>query len=62
MDGCPEFPEAIILEANYRTPCLEGRGRAYISGRRWLLFQAVAGYGIFTGETPDADAMFRIFC
>ena len=45
-----------------RTPCLEGRGRAYISGRRWLLFQAVAGYGIFTGETPDADAMFRIFC
>ena len=62
MDGFPEFPEAIILEANYRTPCLEGRGKAYISGRRWLLYQAVAGYGIFTGETPDADAMFRIFC
>ena len=62
MDGFPEFPEAIILEANYRTPCLEGRGKAYISGRRWLLFQAVAGYEIFTGETPDADAMFRIFC
>ena len=51
-----------ILEANYRTPCLEGCGKAYISGRRWLLYQAVAGYGIFTGETPDADAMFRIFC
>ena len=62
MDGFPEFPEAIILEANYRTPCLEGRGKAYISGRRWLLYQAVAGYGIFTGETPDADAMFRNFC
>ena len=62
MDGFPEFPEAIILEANYRTPCLEGRGKAYISGRRWLLFQAVAGYEIFTGETPDAGAMFRIFC
>ena len=62
MDGFPEFPGAVILEANYRTPCLEGRGKAYISGRRWLLFQAVAGYEIFTGETPDAGAMFRIFC
>ena len=62
MDGLPVFADAVILEANYRTPCLEGRGKAYISGRRWLLFQAVAGYEIFTGETPDADAMFRIFC
>ena len=62
MDGFPAFDDAIILEANYRTPCLEGCGKAYISGRRWLLYQAVAGYEIFTGETPDADAMFRIFC
>ena len=62
MDGFPEFPEAIVLEANYRTPCLKGCGLTYISGLRWLLFQAVAGYEIFTGETPDADAMFRIFC
>ena len=62
MDGLPVFPDAVILEANYRTPCLEGCGRAYISGLRWLLYQAVAGYEIFTGETPDADAMFRIFC
>ena len=62
MDGFPEFAEAIVLEANYRTPCLKGCGRTYISGLRWLLFQAVAGYEIFTGETPDADAMFRIFC
>ena len=62
MDGFPDFPEAIILEANYRTPVLANRGRAYISGLRWLLYQAVAGYGVFTGETPDADAMFRIFC
>ena len=62
MDGFPDFPEAVVLEANYRTPCLKGCGRTYISGLRWLLFQAVAGYEIFTGETPDADAMFRIFC
>ena len=62
MDGFPDFSGAVILEANYRTPCLEGRGKTYISGLRWLLYQAVAGYEIFTGETPDADAMFRIFC
>lgn len=62
MDSFPDFPGAVILEANYRTPCLDGRGKAYISGLRWLLYQAVAGYEIFTGETPDADAMFRIFC
>ncbi len=62
MEGFPAFPDAVILEANYRTPCLEGQGRVYISGLRWLLYQAVAGYSIFTGETPDADAMFRIFC
>ena len=62
MEGLPDFPEAVILEANYKTPCLEGHGRAYISGRRWLLYQAVAGYEIFTGERPDAGAMFGIFC
>ena len=62
MEGLPDFPEAVILEANYKTPVLEGRGRAYVSGLRWLLYQAVAGYEIFTGERPDADAMFGIFC
>ena len=62
MEDLPDFPDAVILEANYKTPCLEGHGRAYISGLRWLLYQAVAGYEIFTGETPDAGAMFRIFC
>jgi len=61
MEGLPDFPDAVFLEANYRTPVLTGRGRAYVSGLRWLLFQAIAGYAVFTGETPDADAMFRIF-
>ena len=62
MDGLPAFPDAVILEANYRTPVLAGCGRAYISGIRWLLYQAVAGYHLFTEETPDIDAMLRIFC
>ena len=62
MEGFPDFPDAVILEANYRTPCLEGRGKVYVPGQRWLLHQAVAGYSIFTEEVPDADAMSRIFC
>ena len=62
MEDLPDFPDAIILEANYRTPCLDGHGRVYISGLRWLLYQAVAGYSIFTGEEPDRNAMLRIFC
>ena len=62
MEDLPDFPDAIILEANYRTPCLDGHGRIYISGLRWLLYQAVAGYSIFTGEEPNRNAMLRIFC
>lgn len=33
------------------------RCKAYISGRRWLLHQAVAGYRLFTGLEPSIDAM-----
>jgi len=62
MEGFPDFPEAVILEANYRTPVLSGKGRAYISGLRWLLYQAVAGYAVFTGELPDKEAMSHVFC
>ena len=62
IEDLPDFPDAVILEANYRTPCLKGHGKAYISGLRWLLYQAVAGYSIFTGEEPDRNAMLRIFC
>ena len=42
-----------ILEANYRTPCLEGAAEHYISGREWLLEQARAGYALMTGERPE---------
>ena len=51
----------IILEANYKTPALAGIGGAaqYVSGRRWLLYQALAGYGIMTGNAPDAPAMWK---
>ena len=40
----------VVLEANYVSPCLENYGGRYISGKRWLLEQARAGYEIMTGE------------
>lgn len=56
-----------ILEANYRNPSfdanlLQKMSKAnplaeYTSGRTWLLYQAVTGYEIFTGETPDLAKM-----
>lgn len=55
----------IIVEANYKDPvfpsltALAGGGNMcrYISGKRWLLYQALTGYGIFTGENPDFEKM-----
>ena len=56
-----DFSGRILLEANYRTPCLSGLpGCTYLSGKKWLLYQAVAGYGLFTGEEPDTSAMLRV--
>lgn len=40
-----------LLEANYRNPVLRGNGKT------WLLYQAVTGYEIFTGEKPDLGPM-----
>ena len=57
----------ILLEANYRNPAFTGlrlarlqdAGVSYIPGRRWLLCQAISGYGIMTGETPDIEALLE---
>lgn len=50
---------AAVLEAEYKAPVLAGHPR-YISGRQWLLGQAVAGYSLFTGEMPSAQKMLRV--
>ena len=72
--GLP-FAGAVVLEAEYRIPQLSARDcRLYVSGRRWMLGQAVAGYRLgrrwmlgqavagyrlFTGEEPDVQEMLR---
>ena len=63
--GIPELEEIkredwegrVVLEANYKTPVLTDCGAKYISGKRWLLHQADAGYELFTGEAPDFEAI-----
>ena len=61
--GRPKF----ILEANYKNPSFDDallkRMQAanplarYTGGKTWLLYQAVTGYEIFTGEKPDLGRM-----
>ena len=61
--GRPKY----ILEANYKNPsfdeALRERMRTanplarYTGGKTWLLYQAVTGYEIFTGEKPDLGRM-----
>lgn len=58
----------VILEANYRNPSFTSalirdaamHGCTYIPGKRWLLYQALTGFRIFTGETPDIGKMSEV--
>ena len=53
----------LILEANYKDPSLRetmesfGSKAVYTGGETWLLYQAVTGYEILTGEKPDLAKM-----
>jgi shikimate dehydrogenase len=60
----------IILEANYKDPaftpkmlgklCRVTPGIVYVSGKEWLLQQAVEAYRSFTGEEPNIEAMRKV--
>lgn len=57
----------IILEANYKDPSFTGTvantmAKAqvrYIPGKLWLINQAISGYAVMTGETPDIKALMN---
>ena len=55
-EGIDKLKCRTLLEANYKDPCLRNH-EGYIPGTRWLLMQAVTGYGLMTGEEPDLAAM-----
>lgn len=58
-------PAKMVLEANYKTPAfcgairktMEQAGCKYVPGSRWLLYQALTGYGLMTGAAADFPAM-----
>lgn len=58
-EGLP-LARAIVLEAEYKKPQLAGIPcRKYLSGRLWLVHQALAGYQLFTGEEPSATNIWK---
>ena len=48
----PSFDEAFINRMKEANPLAE-----YTGGKKWLLYQAVTGYELFTGEKPDLANM-----
>ena len=68
--GKGEYQSKHILEANYKNPsftddfiskAVKANPKAsFTEGRTWLLYQAVTGYEIFTGEKPDLASMSAV--
>lgn len=63
QEGCPSRLKTII-EANYRersiTPEVLSRlpeQVKYVPGEQWLLQQAITGYSLMTGISPDTEAL-----
>ena len=60
----------VVLEANYKNPSFDKNmtdrmlevnpNSRYVSGETWLLYQAMTGYEIFTGEQPDLTKMSEV--
>jgi Shikimate 5-dehydrogenase len=56
-----DFSGTVIVEANYKSPNLASLNcNSYISGREWLIHQAIPAFNILTGSHPDIDAMKKI--
>lgn len=68
-DFTPSRPK-FIMEANYKNPSCDDVFLAkmrnanpmaeYTRGQTWLLYQAITGYEIFTGEKPDLASMSAV--
>ena len=62
--------QKFIMEANYKDPSFSNElimkmkqnnpQASYTSGKVWLLYQALTGYEIFTGERPDLTRMTAV--
>lgn len=55
---------SVLLEANYKNPAFkmeaaQNSNFKYISGIEWLISQAIPSFRLFTGQTPNVEAMRR---
>ena len=56
-----DFSEIAIIEANYKKPNLSTLiCKNYISGREWLISQAIPAFKILTTSEPDVAAIKKI--
>jgi len=52
------FSDHTIFEANYKSPVFSDKiCKKYISGKEWLVCQAVPSFKLFTNTEPDLKAM-----
>ncbi|MDP3436495.1 MAG: hypothetical protein Q8S04_04575 [Bacteroidales bacterium] len=50
-----------VLEANYKTPLFSDKiCKKYISGKEWLISQAIPSFKLFTEMEPNRKAMFEV--
>lgn len=66
IEGVGRFSGRTVLEACYANPTftkegLAAKGMEYIDGREWHYQQAIAGYGLMTGEEPDKEATRKVY-
>ena len=56
-----DLSKVVVIEANYKRPNLSTVGcNLYISGKEWLIFQAIPAFKILTGFLPDIEAIKKI--
>jgi len=60
LDAIP-LEGKVLIEANYVSPCLrqrcEEKGAIYVPGEEWLVQQALTGFTMMTGTTPDEQVL-----
>ena len=70
LTGIESIGPKHVLEANYKNPsftqniidCIQSKNPEikFTGGKTWLLYQALTGYRLFTGENPDLEKMSAV--
>ena len=56
-----DLSEITIIEANYKNANLSSMScNKYISGKEWLIYQAIPAFSILTGSLPDMDTLKKV--